>query len=95
MTFRDHAEYDDYVAYASKYMRITAAQDNSALLLGNPSSAYYYELQLDIPQLKYLTWSTPIGGPNRLTTTFTAKGEYNSALGYNILGKLTNIHSAY
>lgn len=96
MTFRDHAEYDDFVNYENAYLRVNLTQVVSdALLLGNPSSAFWYELQFDIPLMKYLSWSTPVGGPNRLQTQITAKGEYDVSRGYMIQAQLTSIASVY
>jgi len=94
-SFRDHAAYDDFVAYEAKYLRVTLTQVNSNLMLGNPNSAYYLSLQFDIPQMKYLSWGAPVGGPNRLQAQFTAKGEYSESDGYMIKAYLTNIQSSY
>ena len=95
LSFRNQSEYDAFVAYENRYLRLTATQVISSQILGNPASAYYFTMQLDVPLMKFLTWSTPVGGPNRLQTSITAKGERDDTLGYNIQAKLTNIVSAY
>jgi hypothetical protein len=95
ISFRTQEEYDAYIAYENRSMRITVRDTSSTSVLGNPASAYYPTLQLDIPQMKYLSWSTPIGGPNRLQTTFTGKAERDSTSLYMIECFLTNVTSAY
>lgn len=95
MTFRNQEEYDAFVAYENHYMRLNITNTVSSQVLGNPSSAHYFGLQLDMPLVKYLTWSTPIQGPNRLVTQFTAKAEFDPTSLYMIEAKLTNTVSAY
>jgi hypothetical protein len=55
----------------------------------------YYGMRIHIPSMKYLTWSTPVGGPNRLQTTFTAKAEYDPAIGEMFRFELNNVTSGY
>lgn len=99
LSFRNQDEYDAFVAYENRRLRLTLLNTNSALLLGNPSSndasAFlgYYGMRIHIPQMKYLSWSTPIGGPNRLQTSFTAKAEYDDTLGGMIAIELMNVVS--
>lgn len=95
ISFRSQDEYDAFVAYENRSLRITLRNTSSQSLLGNPASAFYPTLQLDIPQFKFLTWSTPIGGPNRLITSFTGKAERDSTSLYMIEAFLTNVTSAY
>lgn len=95
LSFRDQTEYEAFVAYTNQYMRVNLSNTRSDQVLGNPASAYLFGLQLDIPQMKYLTWSTPIGGPNRLVTQFTAKAELDPTSLYMITAALTNTVSAY
>ena len=82
-------------------MRISLLNVNSALTLGNvatlDANAFlgYYGLRLHIPSLKYLSWSAPIGGPNRLQASFTAKAEYDDAEGNMIEVELFNVTSTY
>jgi hypothetical protein len=95
ISFRSQEEYDAFAAYENRSMRVTARETSSASVLGNPSSAFYPTIQIDIPQAKYLTWSTPIGGPNRLQTTFTGKAERDTTSLYMIEAFLTNVTSAY
>lgn len=94
-SFRDQTAYDDFIAYEAKYLRVTLTQVNSQLMLGNPNSAYYLTLQIEIPQMKYLSWNAAVGGPNRLQAQFTAKGEYSESDGYMVKAYLTNIFSNY
>jgi len=95
LSFRDQAKYNDFVAYENVGARLNLTNQNSAMTLGNPASAHYPTLQLDIPQMKFLSWSTPIGGPNRLISNFTAKAERDTTSNYMIEAFLTNVTSAY
>ncbi len=97
ISFRNQVEYDAFIAYESRYTRLTMTNQNSAVILGNSDvlSVQHYTLQFDIPKMKFLTWSTPIGGPNRLTTSFTAKAEYDDAAGHMITAFLMNVTSTY
>lgn len=94
MSFRDQAEYDAFIAYEARRMRITATNVNSTLLLGNPSTPSYFTLRLHVPQMKFTSWSAPINGPNRLTAKFAAKAEYNEAEGRSFVAELVNIVSS-
>jgi hypothetical protein len=66
---------------------LTLLNVNSNIALGNVASldpaAFlgYYGMRLHVPRLKFLSWSAPIGGPNRLTASFTAKAEYDETEG--------------
>ncbi len=95
ISFRNQNEYDAFVAYENRSLRISVANTGSQSLLGNPSSVFWPTLQLDVPQFKFLSWSTPIGGPNRLQTSFTGKAERDSASAYMTEAFLTNVTSAY
>jgi hypothetical protein len=95
LSFRSQAEYDAFIAYENRTLRATLRDTRSTSVLGNPSSAFFPSLQIDIPQMKYLTWSTPIGGPNRLQTSFTAKAERDTTSLYMIEAFLTNVTSTY
>lgn len=95
ISFRDQNKYNDFVAYENRSMRITTRNVGSEQLLGNPDSLFYPTLEIDIPQFKFLTWSTPIGGPNRLVTSFTGKGERDTSSSYTIEANLTNVTSSY
>lgn len=95
MSFRDQTEYDAFIAYEASYLRLTMTHVISSQIIGNPSSANYFTLQLDVPQMKYLTWSTPVGGPNRLVSQFTARAEFDTTSLYMIEARLTNTVSAY
>ncbi len=96
MSFRDQAEYDRFIEYETQFMRVTLTNVNTAQLrLGNPSSAWFYQLAIDVPALKFTSWSTPIQGPNRLTTTFKANGEFDVNSLYQIEARLINTTSVY
>jgi hypothetical protein len=100
MSFRDQAEYVAFKTYEARRMRITMLNVNSALMLGNPASldsaAFlgYYGLRFHLPQMKYLSWSAPISGPNRLTASFTAKAEYSDTEGFMAAIEMNNIVSS-
>lgn len=95
VSFRDQTAYDAFVSYENRSLRITTRNVGSSQLLGNPDSAFYPTLRIDIPQFKFLSWSTPIGGPNRLQTSFTGKSERDVTSSYMIEAYLTNVTSAY
>jgi hypothetical protein len=87
MSFRDQTDYETFIAYENRRLRLTLLNVNSNIALGNVASldpaAFlgYYGLRLHVPRLKFLSWSAPIGGPNRLTASFTAKAEYDETEG--------------
>lgn len=101
LSFRNQDEYDAFVAYENRRMRISLLNVNSVLALGNIASLDsdamlgYYGLRIHIPRVKYLTWGAPIGGPNRLQATFTAKAEYDETEGFMNLVQLFNVTSTY
>lgn len=95
VSFRNQQAYDSFTEYENRSLRLTFMNVQSQQLLGNPNSAFYPTLQLDLPQFKYLSWSTPIGGPNRLQTQFTGKAERDTTSSYMMEAFLTNVTSAY
>lgn len=101
LSFASQAEYEAFIAYEARRMRITLLNVNSALMIGNPSSLNangflgYFGLRFHIPQMKFLSWSTPVGGPNRLITSFTAKAEYDDTGGNMFTVELNNVTSGY
>jgi len=95
ISFRSQAEYDAFVVYENRFLRLTLRNTNSLMVIGNPASAFFPTLEIDIPQFKFLSWSTPIGGPNRLITSFTGKAERDPTSAYMIEARLTNITSLY
>jgi hypothetical protein len=101
LSFRNQDEYDAFVAYENRRMRISVLNVNSVLRLGNIASVDadaflgYYGLRIHIPKMKYLSWGAPIGGPNRLQATFTAKAEYDDTAGNMIEVELFNVTSTY
>jgi hypothetical protein len=95
ISFRNQLEYDAFVAYQSRFLRVTLTSNHSSTLMGNPSSAYNPTLQLNIPQFKILTFSVPISGPNRLQVQFTGKGERDPTSSFMIDATLINVTSAY
>ena len=101
LSFRNQDEYDAFVAYESRRLRVSVLNVNSNIWLGNPASVDanamlgYYGMRIHIPKMKYLSWSTPIGGPNRLQTSFTAKAEYDDVSGNMIEAELFNVVQSY
>lgn len=95
ISFRDHAEYDQFLAYTNRFLRVSLRNTNSSQVLGNPASAQAFALEIDIPQFKLLTFQTNISGPNRIVAQFTGKGEFDTTSLYNIEARLTNTTSAY
>jgi len=95
MTFRDQLEYDAFVNYEEQFLRVAVTNTSSSMVLGDPASASFYQLGFDIPAMKYLSWSAPIQGPNRITATFKAKGEFDTTSLYQISAWLINTTSAY
>ncbi len=103
ISFASQAEYDAFTAYEARRMRITLVNVNSALTLGNIASLDvtgelllgYFAMRFQIPQMKFLSWSTPVGGPNRLITSFTAKAEYDDTEDRMFSIELNNVTSGY
>jgi hypothetical protein len=97
MSFRDQTDYDTFIAYENRRMRLTLLNVNSNHALGNVASldgaAFlgYYGLRLHVPRMKFLSWSAPIGGPNRLTASFTAKAEYDETEGFMWIAEMNNV----
>jgi hypothetical protein len=87
MSFRSHAEYEAFKAYEQRRLRVTLLNVNSNLALGNVASLDpanflgYFGMRIHLPAMKYLRWNAPIGGPNRLTASFTAKAEFDDVSG--------------
>jgi hypothetical protein len=95
LSFRDQTQYDAFVNYERRFLKINLTNTTSAMFLGNPTSAWNYALSIEIPGFKFLDWDTPIGGPNRLTTQFRAKAEYDEDAGFMIRASLINVTSVY
>ena len=103
LSFASQDEYNAFTAYEARRMRITLINVNSALTLGNIASLDvtgelfygYFGMRIQIPQMKFLTWSTPVGGPNRLITSFTAKAEYDDTAAEMFRIELNNVTSGY
>jgi hypothetical protein len=97
VSFRDQTEYEAFTAYENRRLRLTALNVNSGMSLGNPGSldatAFlgYYGFRLHIPEMKYLSWSAPIQGPNRLTAQFSAKAEYSETEGLMAAAEMLNV----
>ncbi len=83
LSFRNMDEYLAFREYEDRRMRVTMLNVNSALILGNPSSADatafagYYGLRFHFPRFKFLKYSNPMNGPNRITASFTAKAQFD------------------
>jgi hypothetical protein len=95
--FRTESEYVAFRQYNARYLRITATNVNSELLLGNPASEFYFTLQLDIPAFKLTSFSAPIGSPNRITSSFNGKAERPETNPSSNIAeiRLTNVTSGY
>lgn len=101
LSFRNQDEYDAFIAYENRRLRISLLNVNSVLRLGNIASVDqdaflgYYGMRIHIPAVKYLSWGAPISGPNRLQATFTAKAEFDDTEGNMISVELFNVTSTY
>lgn len=99
LSFRNQDEYDAYTDYENRRMRITLLNVNSQIALGNIASLDatdflgYYGMRIHLPKIKYLSWSAPIGGPNRMQASFTAKAEFDDAEGEAVILELNNVLS--
>jgi hypothetical protein len=97
VSFRDQTEYEAFIAYENRRMRITALNVNSQIQLGNPASLNaaaflgYYGFRLHFPQVKYLSFSNPIQGPNRIQAQFTAKAEYDDTAAAMVIAEANNV----
>lgn len=95
LSFRDQTQYDQFIAYENRGLRFTFTNVNSALLLGNPNSAFYFQLQFDVPRFKITQYANPVKGPNRITVDFEGRGEYNEATAASVKGYLTTVVASY
>jgi len=95
LSFRDHNDYDAFVAWQAFALRVTMSNRRADMILGNPASAFYYTMDIICPSLKVLTWTAPVRGPNRLTNQFTGVAELDTTSNYVIQIDLTNITSNY
>lgn len=96
MSFRDETAYLAFRNYEQFRARITMLNVNSNLFLGNPASADqtaflgYPGMRIILPAMKYTSWSAPVKGPNRITVSFNAKGEYGAVDGFTAAVDLLN-----
>ena len=95
ITFRNQAEYDAFVAYENRGLRVTFTNVNSSLLLGNPNSPFYFQMNYDIPQFKVTQYGVMVKNAQRITADFEGRGEYDSALGYAVQAKLRTVVASY
>lgn len=95
ISFRDQTQYDAFIAYENRGLRATFTNVNSNLLLGNPSSAFYMTLELDVPQFKITQFGAFVRNANRITADFEGRGERDTTLGYAIKARLVNNVSSY
>lgn len=98
MSFRDEDTYLAFKNYEQHRLRVTMLNVNSALSLGNPASLDqakfgqgYFGLRIHVPALKFLTWSAPVKGANRIVANFTAKAERLTSETGTVLVDLNNI----
>lgn len=81
MSFRDLDAYLAFRNYEQHRLRVTMLNVNSNLYLGNPASVDmtsflgYPGLRINIPGLKFTSWSAAVKGANRITAAFNAKAE--------------------
>ena len=95
ISFRDQSQYDAFIAYENRGLRAAFTNVNSNLLLGNPSSAFYFTLELSVPQFKITQFGVFVRNPNRITADFEGRGERDNALSYAVTARLINIVSSY
>lgn len=95
LSFRDQTQYDAFVAYENRGLRVAFQNVNSALQLGNPASAHYFQMQFDIPRFKVTQFGVMVKNAQRITADFEGRGEYDNALGYSIKAYLTTIVASY
>lgn len=95
LSFRDQTEYDAFIAYENRYLRVTLVNQNSSQLIGNPASAFYPTLQIDIPKFKYTAYNAAVGNAQRITADFNGRGERDESVGYAIRATLTNIVNSH
>lgn len=89
LSFRDQTQYDQFISYENRGLRFTLTNVNSNLLLGNPASAFYPQMQFDIPRFKITQYGNPVKGPNRITVDFEGRGEYSESIGASVKAYLT------
>lgn len=100
MSFRDETTYLAFKNYEQHRIRVTMLNVNSQLVMGNPASADqalflgYPGIRIHVPALKFLSWSAPIKGPNRITAAFTAKAERLPSAAGTVLVDLLNTVSS-
>jgi hypothetical protein len=100
LSFRNMNEYLAFREYEDRRLRVTLLNVNSALILGNPSSADatkfegYYGLRFNFPRFKFLKYSNPMQGPNRITASFTAKAQLDDTEGASSFVEMNNIVSS-
>jgi len=95
LSFRDQTQYDAFVAYQNRGLRVTFVNVNSALLLGNPASAHYFAMQFTVPQFKITQFGVMVRNAQRITADFEGRGEYDNALGYSVQATLTTVVASY
>lgn len=95
LSFRDQTEYQAFKAYEDRYLRITFTNVNTQLLMGNPNSAFYQQLQFDIPKFKITQFGAMVKNPNRITADFEGRGTYSTQFGFAIQARLRNTVNSY
>jgi hypothetical protein len=95
VSFRDQTAYDEFIAYNNNFLRVVLTNARSDMNIGNPASVYHFQLAVDVPLFKFLSWTTPIQGPNRLTTQFTGRGEFDVTSLFALEMRLINTTSGY
>lgn len=95
LSFRDQTEYDAFIAYENRHLRITLTNVNSNLTIGNPASAFYPTLVLDFPAFKVTQYGVFVKDAQRITADFEGRAERSDAYGYAVQATLINIVSSY
>lgn len=97
ISFRDQLDYDAFLAYNTRALKVTMTNARSDMVLGNTAagSSWAYTLDMEVPAMRFTQLSTPVRGPNRLTSTFQAVGEFDVGSLYAIQAVLTNTTSSY
>jgi len=86
--FSSQAQYNVFRAQTRQRFLFTVTGDNIGGSANN-------ELTIDIPQCNYSTYTSPIGGPGRITASYEGNGEFDTSSSYSIRYTMTNTLSAY
>jgi hypothetical protein len=82
LAFRSKADYDDFVANATRAWKFTWTNGAATL-------------EVSIPKLNIGQYSVPISGPGRMTVSVQGVAEFDSVAGHELKATLTNDTAAY